>query len=142
MLDTLLANEMVINAVAGLVLVLLTALSAYLTKMINTYIKDEKTASQINEIVEDAVFKTFNDFVKNIKASSADGKLTAAERAVAMGKTKQFIMENAAKKGIDLGKTIAKEKITTLIESAVQRSKAGGFKLTGASIAEKLKARK
>jgi hypothetical protein len=142
MLEQLLANEQVINGIVGVVGLLLTLLVGWLTNYVRIYIKNEKVASQINGLVEDAVFKTFDTYVKEIKTASADGKLTKAERAIAFDKARGYLMTDAKKKGIDVTKTIAEDKIKQLLEGAVQRSKMGGFKVNGVTIADRIKERK
>ena len=142
LIDKFLGNGQVLEGLVGGIGLLLTLGVAFLVKYVKQYVGNEKLATTINELVEESVFKTFDTFVKDIKASREDGKLNQAERAKAFNMAKNYLLTTSKQKGIDLGKKFAEDKIKALIEGAVQRSKTGDIKVNGATIAERLKERK
>ena len=74
------------------------------------------------------VEQTYKDYVRNIKAAKADGKLTDDERREARERAKEYAIAYAKEDGFDLLKTIGKDILPLLIEKFVSKAKSGVVK--------------
>lgn len=69
------------------------------------------------------VRETYEEYVRKIKAASADGKLTDDERREAVRQAIERAKQYALAEGVDLLKYVAKETLPALIDSIVRRFK-------------------
>lgn len=71
--------------------------------------------------LEAGVNVTYETYVKEIKAASADGKLTDNERKVARERARQAGIDYAKKNGIDLIKVLGEDYIDVWIEKILRK---------------------
>jgi hypothetical protein len=76
------------------------------------------------ECLETGVRETYEEYVRAAKEASADGRLTDAERREAVTRAIEKARAYAAREGIDLLKTYAKEFLPVLVERIVGAQKA------------------
>ena len=76
------------------------------------------------EAIRAAVEGTYQTFVRDIKAASADGKLTKAERHEALNRARVAAIGIARSDGLDLIKTVVTEMIPMLIERFIREARA------------------
>ena len=79
------------------------------------------------ECVEAGVRQTYEDYVRNIKELSADGKLTDKEREEARNRAILYAKEYAMDEGVDLLKVYAKEYLPVLVEKVIRRNKSAAL---------------
>jgi hypothetical protein len=133
MLEQILTNEMVTTAIIGLVAAAITAAMTFMAVKIRSWVKDTERADKINNLVADAVWSTYEGFVKHWKAAAADGKLTAEEKAEAKRYAMSLLKEKGKATGLDVVKEVGLEGMSRLIESGVQAMKNGSVKATPAT---------
>ncbi len=75
-----------------------------------------------------AVATTYQEYVRGIKAGSADGTLTAVEKDVAMRRAKNEIVLQAKNEGFDIIKEVGPGVLAAVIEKAVTYMKGGSKK--------------
>ena len=85
-------------------------------------IRDERTAAAVTAI-KDAVSACYQEYVREIKAARADGRLTLEEKNEALNRAYRAAMEYARSEGVDLLKVFAKATVLRLIEHYVGESK-------------------
>lgn len=126
MLEQILANDMIFDAINSVAVIALTAIVAFVVKKINFYLQDTENKQFVEEVFNEAVWDTYETFVKEIKASKSDGKLTKAEAKAAMDKSVAKVTEIAKRRGVDLLKEFGLPAIHRLIENTIQKFKHGG----------------
>ena len=75
------------------------------------------------DIIDTAVARTYNDFVRDLKQFNADGKLTAEEKEEAMASAKFRAADLAQAAGIDLFKVLGTDILDYFINRSVQEQK-------------------
>lgn len=104
------------------------AVAALVYKLLRPYITAKLADLQLTELymaVEAGVTATYETYTKSIKASSADGKLTAEEAAQARALAREYAIYFMRSTGVDIVKTYGMKMIDGLIEYFVGQSKAG-----------------
>jgi CHASE1-domain containing sensor protein len=133
MLEKIFANEAFLNLLVSLVSALGLGILGYVGKLVSSRISDQKKADQINNLVADAVWGVYQDFVKSIKASSVDGSLTKDEARAAFIQARDRVIKAAEEKGLPLVEDIGSQGIQRLIENTVQAFKTGNAPWRGGS---------
>jgi len=126
-------NVEILNAVLGIVGLILTfVIKKVSDKYFTTKENDKKTTELKNLVVSSVlvgVDKTYQEYVRELKGLSADGKLTSDEKKIALSKAKEYAIEYAKNAGLDLSKFIGTDYLTALIEDTITlRKKNSKFK--------------
>lgn len=103
------------------------AVAALVYKLLKPYITAKLADLQLTELymaVEAGVTATYETYTKAIKASSADGKLTAEEAAQARALAREYAIYFMQTNGVDILKSYGAKMIDGLIEYFVGKSKA------------------
>lgn len=127
-MESILANEQILNALIAVLGFAVTGVVTYVGKKVNRYLQDEENRKVITEVFDKAVWDTYETFVKEIKASSKDGKLTKAEAKQAMDRSISKVKQFARDEGFDVLKELGEPVIRRLIENTIQKFKMGGGK--------------
>lgn len=114
-----LASDVAMNALLGLLGLLLSALLAWLAKRG----VDVSKARRIVEFVEMGVRETYVSFVRERKRINPSGKLTEDERRQAMDAAVAAAKDYARREGFDLVKQVGKDYLPVLIDAVVRRMK-------------------
>jgi len=88
-------------------------------------VKKWKLGKALNA-VEVGVTDTYKTYVRNLKDSAADGKLTKAEKEEAVKRAIEKAKQFAKDEGLDLLKYYSKEFLPVIIEKIVNRNKTAG----------------
>lgn len=80
---------------------------------------------KVVEFIEAGVQITYENYVRVLKNSREDGKLTAAERSYAVNKALEHARTFAAKEGINMLNYYSQEYLPVLVEKIVSERKAG-----------------
>jgi len=88
-------------------------------------VKKWKLGVALNSI-EAGVMDTYKTYVRNLKDSNADGKLTKAEKEEALRRAIEKAKEFAKDEGLDLLKYYSKEFLPVIIEKIISRNKTAG----------------
>jgi len=87
--------------------------------------KKQKRYGKAVELVEQGVYETYNEFVKNWKSQDGGRKLTKEEREIAFRNAKLTAIEYGTNHGVDILKEIGKDALPRLVETIVNRTKSG-----------------
>jgi len=82
---------------------------------------EERLGKQVTEFIEMGAQKTWDEYVRDLKAQG--GKLSAEQIKEAQARTWESAKEFAKAKGLDLAKKVAAERLPSLISGIVKRMK-------------------
>lgn len=125
MIESILTNETVVNAIAGFIGLALTALFGFIGMKLKSWIGDQRKASLIDGLIRDSVWSTYEALVKDWKAASADGKLTPEEKKAALDHAMKTLTTQAMGNGLDIVSELGPERMRGMIEAGVQAFKSG-----------------
>lgn len=128
MIENILTNETVVNAIAGFIGLALTALFGFIGVKLSGWIGDQKKAALIDGLIRDSVWSTYETLVKDWKAASADGKLTPEEKKAALDHAMRTLTTQAMGNGLDIVSELGPERMRGMIEAGVQAFKSGNVK--------------
>lgn len=103
------------------------AVLVFAYKLLRPYILEALAKSRLDAIytaVEKGVAATYEEYTKDIKAASADDKLTEQEAAEARRRATAFAVSTLKSVGVDVLKTYGQEWLDRLIAAFVGESKA------------------
>lgn len=106
------------------------AVAALVYKLLKPYIAAKLADLQLTELymgIEAGVQATYETYTKSIKASSADGKLTAQEAAQARALAREYAIEYMRANGVDILRTYGLKVIDGIIEYFVGQTKAANM---------------
>lgn len=114
---SLLGNEHILAGVIGVLAIIFAAIK-------RIQVVKQWQLTRAIECLESGVRETYESYVRVLKNSRADGKLTDAERAFAIKKAVGTAKDYARAQGIDLLKFYGKEYLPVIVDKIVSRSKA------------------
>ena len=113
----ILANETVLDWIFK---IFVAIVGFIFTKAKWNEVKEKKGIGILAQAAEVGATKTYDTFVKDIKAKAEDGKLTKEEAKEAMNKAKAEALAYAKSKGVDLLKEHGEDLLKAAIEKVVK----------------------
>ena len=118
------SKELVIEALTPVAITLVGGLWAIFKAKVLKKAKKEEAYNKVLDCIESAVQQTYEGYVRDIKASRADGKLTSEERDVAKDAAVRVAKEQARHLGLEAERIVGEDLLPMLVERMVAKLKA------------------
>jgi hypothetical protein len=112
--------------IVGAILLGIAAVVPFLWKLAKTkwtWLQKQLEKTELDELAEGVVAEVYQEFVRDIKAKSDDGKLTSEEKKEAMDKAIAKFRELAKNSMWPAAKALAEPVLKSLLEKAINRMK-------------------
>ncbi|HPG30909.1 MAG TPA: hypothetical protein PKY81_10790 [bacterium] len=110
--------------------ILVLVISFTFQKFFEQYFKikeDDSKTAKVGKLAAQAVFagvdKTYQEFVRQCKAQSSDGKLTTEEKKKALQLALKYAKQYAIENGIEFGKEYGDDLLAAMIEDYITKRK-------------------
>ena len=125
LINSILGNEEVTNALVQIGGGFLTIILSYVALLVRKAVHDQQKADKMSEVFKAAVWHTYETYVRERKDGTGRLRWGDEEKAEALSRAKEMAIGLAQREGFDLVAAIGREAITRKIENTVQRMKTG-----------------